>query len=69
VPKNGEEIVEFQVIWREFWHTTSVEVKRFTNQIPPLVSTWSENFGHWLSDRFVAMRPQPSPDPANSVRE
>jgi hypothetical protein len=52
----NEKVVDFQIIWQELLHTTSIKVKQFTNQIPPLVSTWSENFRHWLGDRMTAMR-------------
>jgi hypothetical protein len=51
----NEKVVDFQVIGQELLHTTSVKVKQFTNQIPPLVSSWIEKFRHWLSDRMAAM--------------
>jgi hypothetical protein len=54
-PAAGEEVVEFDVILRELWHTTAVRVKQFTNQVPPLVSKWSQDFSHWVSDRMQAM--------------
>jgi hypothetical protein len=54
-PAAGEDVVEFKVILRELWHTTAVRVKQFTNQVPPLVSKWSQDFSHWVSDRMQAM--------------
>jgi hypothetical protein len=57
----SEIVVDFKVIGQELLHTTSVKVKQFTNQIPLLVSSWIENFRHWLSDRMAAMRANPSP--------
>jgi hypothetical protein len=57
----SEKVVDFKVIGQELLHTISVKVKQFTNQIPPLVSSWVENFRHWLSDRMAAMRNNSSP--------
>jgi hypothetical protein len=63
----SDKAVDFKVIGQELLHTTSIKIKQFTNQIPPLVSSWSENFRHWLSDRMAAMRANPSP--TTSTRE
>jgi hypothetical protein len=60
-PTTNEKVVDLKAIGQELWHTTSVKIKHFTNQIPPLASSWSENFRHWLSDRMAAMRTNPSP--------
>ncbi len=57
----SEKVVDFKAIGQELLHTTSVKIKHFTNQIPPLASSWSEKFRHWLSDRVAAMRTNPSP--------
>jgi hypothetical protein len=57
----SEKVVDFKVIGQELLHTTSVKAKQFTNQIPPLVSSWVENFRHWVSDRMAAMRNNSSP--------
>jgi hypothetical protein len=54
-PAAGEDVVEFKVILRELWHTTTVRMKQFTNQVPPLVSKWSQDLSHWVSDRMQAM--------------
>jgi hypothetical protein len=63
-PQNGEEVVEFKVILRELFHTLGVRTKQATNKIPPLVSQWSKNFGHWVTERMQAMRaPAPTPTP------
>ena len=63
----SEKVVDFKAIGQELLHTTSVKIKHFTNQIPPLASSWSEKFRHWLSDRMAAMRANPSP--TTSTRE
>jgi hypothetical protein len=55
-------VVEFKVIWQELFHTLSVRVKQFTNQIPSYVAQRSQDLGHWLSDRMAAMR-QPATAP------
>jgi hypothetical protein len=60
-PSTNEKVVDFKAIGQELWHTTSIKIKHFTNQIPPLASSWSEKFRHWLSDRMAAMRANPSP--------
>ncbi len=62
-PQGGEDVVEFKVILRELFHTLGVRIKQATNQIPPLVAQWSQNFSHWVSARMQVMRsPQPAPD-------
>ncbi len=66
-PATNEKVLDFKVIGQELLHTTSIKIKQFTNQIPHLVSSWSENFRHWLSDRMAAMRANPSP--TTSTRE
>jgi hypothetical protein len=60
-PATNEKVVDFKVIGQEIWHTTSVKIKKFTNQIPPLANSWGEKFRHWLGDRIAAMRADSSP--------
>ncbi len=55
-PKTGESEIEFKVLAREFLHTVSVRIKKFTNSIPPKVTKWSKNLGHWIGDRSQAMQ-------------
>ncbi len=55
-PATGEDVIEFKVLAREFLHTLSVRIKKFTNSIPPTVAQWSKDLGHWMSDRSQAMR-------------
>jgi hypothetical protein len=57
----NEKVVDFKAIGQELLHNTSVKIKHFTNQIPPLANSWNEKFRHWLSDRMAAMRANPSP--------
>jgi hypothetical protein len=58
-PATGENVIEFKVLAREFWHTLSVRIKKFTNSIPPTVAQWSKDLGRWISDRAQAMRSSP----------
>jgi hypothetical protein len=58
-PVAGEDAVEFQVLAREFWHTLSVRIKKFTNSIPPTVASWSKGVSHWIGDRSQAMKSSP----------
>jgi hypothetical protein len=60
-PATSDKVADFKAIGQELLHNTSVKIKKFTNQIPPLAKSWSEKFRHWLSDRMAAMRPNPSP--------
>jgi hypothetical protein len=55
----SDKALDFKVIGQELWHNTSIKIKQFTNQIPPLANSWSEKFRHWLSDRITAMRANP----------
>ncbi len=51
----GESEIEFKVLAKEFFHTASVRIKKFTNSIPPKVAKWSEDLSHWIRDRSQAM--------------
>jgi hypothetical protein len=62
LPSDPDGVVEFKVIWQELFHTLSVRVKQFTNQIPSYVAQRSQDLSHWLSDRMAAMR-QPAQAP------
>jgi hypothetical protein len=52
----SESEIEFKVLAREFFHTASVRIKKFTNSIPPKVAKWSQGLGHWVGDRSQAMQ-------------
>lgn len=52
----GEREIEFNVLAREFFHTASVRIKKFTNSIPPKVARWSKDLSHWVGDRSQAMQ-------------
>jgi hypothetical protein len=52
----GESEIEFNVLAREFFHTASVRIKKFTNSIPPKVAKWSKDLSHWIGDRSQAMQ-------------
>jgi Family of unknown function (DUF6130) len=54
-PVTGENVMEFNVLAREFWHTLSFRIKKFTNSIPPTVAQWRQDIGHWIGDRSQAM--------------
>jgi Family of unknown function (DUF6130) len=54
-PAAGENVMEFNVLAREFWHTLSFRIKKFTNSIPPAVAQWRQDVGHWIGDRSQAM--------------
>ncbi len=53
---NGESEIGFKVLAREFLHTVSVRIKKFTNSIPPKVARWSKDLSHWIGDRSQAMQ-------------
>jgi hypothetical protein len=52
----GESEIEFKVLAREFFHTVSVRIKKFTNSIPPKVAQWRKDLSHWIGDRSQAMQ-------------
>ncbi len=52
----SESEIEFKVLAREFFHTASVRIKKFTNSIPPKVAQWSKDLSHWIGDRSQAMQ-------------
>jgi hypothetical protein len=58
-PAVGENVMEFNVLAREFWHTLSFRIKKFTNSIPPAVAQWRQDVGHWIGDRSQAMQSSP----------
>ncbi len=55
-PNAGENVIEFKVLAKEFFHTASVRIKQFTNSIPPKVARWSKAAGQWIADRSQAMQ-------------
>ncbi len=55
-PAAGENVMEFNVLAREFWHTLSFRIKKFTNSIPPTAAQWRQDISHWIGDRSQAMQ-------------